>query len=251
MKDSNFIKEMSWTTFVEKKKETNLVIIPSGAIEVYGPHLPLGSDTLVAVKIAERVADRVKALIGPTLEVGDSTSLGEFPGTIVIRAESFKLYLSDVVASLKKWGFKDFLFINSHLGNVPIINQICADMLQEEDIRCAQIDYWRFVKANSEDIVVSGDLAHAHASEAGTSVLLHLYPELVDQSAWVHEPPKFTTAYPDVIQYHKFSQFTNSGTIGDATLGSVEKGEKIVARTVERIVDFLHNEWGIPRRDEQ
>lgn len=251
MKSTNFIKEMSWTTFVERKKETDLVIIPSGAFEVYGPHLPLGSDTLVAVKVAERIAERVSALIGPTLEVGDSTVLEEFPGTIVIRGESFKLYLLDIVTSLKKWGFKDFLFVTSHLGNVPMISQICADIFQEEGIRCAQIDYWRFVKAHSDDIVVSGDLAHTHASEAGTSVLLHIHPELVNTSAWVHEPPKTTNEYPDIIQYQKFSSMTNSGTIGNATLGSAEKGEKIVAKTVDRIVDFLHTQWNISERNAQ
>ena len=132
MKNSNFLKEMSWTTFDKRRKETNLVIITSGAFEVYGPHLPLGSDTLVGVKIAELVSERINSIIGPTLEVGDSAVLDEFPGTITIKPESFKSYLFDCVKSMERWGFKDFLFINPHLGNVPLIEQISYEMQRNE-----------------------------------------------------------------------------------------------------------------------
>lgn len=241
---TNFLKEMSWTRFQERKKNTNLAIIPSGAFEVYGPHLPLGTDTLVATKIAELVAERVDSIIGPVLEVGDSSTLDEFPGTITIRPEHFKEYLVDAVLSLKKWGFTDFLFINTHVGNVPVINQVAVDLQRDEQVRCAQVDYWRFLKQHDKGIIESGDLAHAHASEAGTSVMMYLFPELCDLDKWVHEPPKRQDAFPDIIQYPKLSSITSSGTIGNATLGTKEKGEKIVKRSVDRIVQFLVESWG-------
>lgn len=244
LKKTNFLKEMSWTTFEERKATTDLVIIPSGAFEVYGPHLPLGTDTLVATKIAELISERVNSIIGPTLEVGDSTMLDEFPGTITISPEAFKAYMVDTVLSLKKWGFKDFLFMNTHVGNVPIINQISLDLQRDENIRCAQIDYWRFLKVHDKGIIETGELAHAHASEAGTSVMLYLYPELSDTNKWVHEPPKIVDSFPDIIKYPKFSAYTDSGTIGDATVGTREKGEAIVKRSVDRIVQFLNEEWG-------
>src|SRR5699024_2329646 len=121
-------KELSWTEFDEMRKNTELVIIPSGAFEVYGPHLPLGTDTLVAEKIAELVADKTKAIIGPTLEVGDSNALHEFPGTVVIEPESFKAYMKDTIKSLQHWGMKNFLFMNTHAGNIPIIRQIMFEL---------------------------------------------------------------------------------------------------------------------------
>lgn len=243
MKQVNYMKEMSCKTFVERKKTTDLVIIPSGAFEVYGPHLPLGTDTLVANKIAGLVAERVNAIIGPVLEAGESSELEDFPGTITISSESFKQYLWDTLRSLEKWGFKDFLFVNTHLGNVPIINQIAFEFQRTPGIRCAQIDYWRFIKAHCDGIIESGELAHAHASEAGTSVMMHLYPDLVDVSQWVNEPPKFNDLFPDVITYPPFSAFTNSGTIGNATIGTKEKGEALVNRSVDRIVQFLQESW--------
>jgi Uncharacterized protein, putative amidase len=240
---TNYLKEMSWKRFVERKQSTNLAIIPSGACEVYGPHLPLGTDTLVAQKMSELVSERVNSIIGPTLEVGDSSSLDVFPGTITIRPENFKQYLYDSVMSLKKWGFKDFLFLNTHLGNVPIINQLALELQRDEEIRCMQTDYWRLLKTLDKGVIESGDLAHAHASEAGTSVILYLYPELCDVENWINEPPKLKDKFPDLIKYYKFSQKTTSGTIGDATLGTKEKGKELVKRSLDRIIQFLVEEW--------
>ncbi len=244
MRNTNFLKEMSWKKFVERKENIDLTIIPSGACEVYGPHLPLGTDTLVAVKISELVAEKVASIIGPTLEVGDSRTLDEFPGTITIRPESFKQYMFDNVTSLKRWGFKDFLFINAHLGNVPLITQISLELQRDTAIRCAQVDYWRLLKTLDKGIIESGESAHAHASEAGTSVMMYLYPDLVDVDNWINEPSKYREDFPDIIKYPPFSARTHSGTIGDATIGTAEKGARLVERSVDRIVEFLVKQWG-------
>lgn len=246
-KHTKFLKELSWTEFDEIRADIELAIIPSGAFEVYGPHLPLGTDTLVAEKIAELIANQTKAVIGPTLEVGDSNALFEFPGTIVIEPDHFKTYLRDTVKSLQHWGIKNFLFMNTHAGNVPIIRQVMFDVQKDDEYRFAQIDYWRFLKTLDEGIIETGDLAHMHASEAGTSVMLHLYPELVDKSKWINEPPKFKNEFPDILHHSKFSRLTDSGTIGDATIATEEKGEALVKRSVDRIIQFLEEEWKLTK----
>ena len=115
---------MSSSEFDEKRKTCDTVIIPVGATEVYGPHLPMGSDILVAQAVAEKVADQVNAMIGPSLEVGESYSLSKYPGTLYLRPETWKSVVEDFMVSLMKWGFKKFMFINGHAGNVPIIGQL-------------------------------------------------------------------------------------------------------------------------------
>ena len=248
MDTTNRMKEMSWTTFAERKKKTDLVLLPSGACEGYGPHLPLGSDLLVADKMAELVAERVDAIIGPTLEVGDSSALDDYPGTIAIRPESYKAYLEDVVNSLLKWGFKDFLFVNGHAGNVPMINQVARSLQERTEIRCAQVDCWRFIKAQDQGITESGRAPHGHAGEAGTSVMMYLYPSLVDSTQMIDEVPRQTDPFPEMIKYVRYSTKTESGILGSPSLASREKGEALVQRSVERIVRFLHESWGIPVR---
>ena len=90
MENTKWIKYMSSSEFDEKRKTCDTVIIPVGATEVYGPHLPMGSDILVAQAVAEKVADQVNAMIGPSLEVGESYSLSKYPGTLYLRPETWK-----------------------------------------------------------------------------------------------------------------------------------------------------------------
>ena len=67
-----WIREMSWVEFDERRKETKTVIIPTGACEIYGPHLPMGSDGFAAEAVAEEVAKRTGAVIAPMTQVSDS-----------------------------------------------------------------------------------------------------------------------------------------------------------------------------------
>ena len=81
MKNTKWMKEMTSAELAEAiKNGTDTVIIPGGAYEVYGPQLPLGSDTIVSLAVCERVAAKTNAIIGPCFEVGESASLYQFPG---------------------------------------------------------------------------------------------------------------------------------------------------------------------------
>jgi creatinine amidohydrolase len=237
---------MSWTVFDQRRRETDLVIIPTGAIEVYGPHLPLGTDTIVAEEISRLVAQKVDAIIGPTIEAGDSTSLNIFPGTLTIKPENFKAYLRDICESFIKWGFRYFLFLNTHLGNVSPINQISEDLQQIYGVKCAQIDWWRFVQPQGEGILTySGYMAHGHASECGTSIMLYLRPELVDTKKIGKTIPKndYYNIFPDIIKYPRLDFITDSGMIGDATAATAEKGKLIVEKCVNRIIQFINTSF--------
>lgn len=245
MKNTNWIKEMSWTEFVERKAGCDTVIIPAGAIEVYGPQLPLGSDSIVSKAICEMVAEKTNAMIGPFIEVGESAALYGFPGTIKIMPQTYYLMMRDIMDSLVHWGFKNFMFINMHAGNVPIISQLCREYQRSSAITCAQIDWWRFTQPNSVGICENtGWMAHGHASECGTSVMLYLHPEYVDltKTECIKMPEEYTK-YPDIVTYTEFMDKTPNGILGDATIGTREKGEAIVTKCVDRIVAFMKNEF--------
>ena len=84
------MQKMTWLQFDRRRKETDLVIVPAGACEVYGPHLPMGSDSLVAEEVAYRVAQEVDAIVSPPITMGESFGLSEYPGTIVIGTETMR-----------------------------------------------------------------------------------------------------------------------------------------------------------------
>ncbi len=239
------IKEMSWSEFDKRRRETDTVIIPSGALEVYGEHLPISSDCIAAEGIAMKIAERTGALIAPTIEMSDSTSLNTFVGTFSIKKEVFEAYMNELFVNLIKYGFKKFLFITGHAGSVGPINSLAFKYIKEYGIKCAQVDWWRYVAINGDGIFDSnGRVAHGHASESGTSVLLYFRPDLVDMDkATCVNPENYFYEPAGIYQYFTLDQKTKSGTVGDATIGTYEKGELIVERCVDRIVEFMSKKF--------
>ena len=234
----NRIKWMSWVEFDKRRKETQLAILPSGAVEVYGPHLPLGSDIIIAEKISQLIADRIPAIVGPSIEIGESKGLSAFPGTLVISPENLKAAYKDICVSLIKWGFKSLFFVNTHLGNVVPLNQLAVELQEEHGVKCGAVDWWRFLQGISQGIVES-NLAHGHASETGTSIMLYLAPEYVHADQITKTDSLYDDKYPDIIKYPPFTAYTSNGLIGDATKGSREKGKLIVEKAVDRLVNFI------------
>ena len=178
--------EMSWVRAERASAETDLALVPMGAVEVYGPHLPQGSDGFAAQEIARRLQERVGAVVTPLVPIGCSQALMSFPGTLSVTSESLKAYLADVCESLGTWGIKRILFLNGHAGNVPAIGEICHEYIAR-GINCAQVDWWRSVYKAAPDVAETGELAVGHAGEVCTSVLMALRGDLVVPEEMVAE----------------------------------------------------------------
>ena len=247
MENTKIMKLMSSSEFDEIRKTCDTIILPVGAIEGYGPHMPMGTDIIVAQDIAKLVAEKVNAIVGPSLEVGESYSLSLYPGTLYLRPETWSAVISDYMKSLIKWGFKNFMFINGHAGNVPLIGHICRPLERELGIKTAQIDWWRFTQDKAKGVCeYEGWMAHGHASECGTSVMLHLHPEYVEfrkaEKVTPMEGYDFDK-YSDIINYTVFNKTTENGILGDATIAAAEKGKVIVGKCVDRIVEYMKDEF--------
>lgn len=235
--------EMNMLDFQDMLAKTETIIIPIGACEVWGPHLPLGADTIIAEEIAARLAERKGWLVGPTLTVGDSVMVWG-PGTITVRPESLKTYLEDICHSLVKHGVKRFVFMSPHVGNTPIISQVAWALRMSERATSCIFDWWRFIQpiSRKEQIFDNDDWrTHGHASEAGTSCFLYLRPELVKVHRLCSTENKVQGFYdyPDVIQFYPFAECSDTWVLGDATCASAEKGEKIVNAALYRMEQYL------------
>ncbi|MEM7127787.1 MAG: creatininase family protein [Chloroflexota bacterium] len=232
--------KMTWLEIDALRRKTDLAILPSGAVEVYGKHLPTGSDGIMALALAQALAEKVPAGIAPLVPVGESRVLNAFPGTLWVSAESLKAYLGDIARSMIHWGFRRLLFINSHAGNVATVNQLAMTLREEHDVLCAQADTWRFIQPSTDGMWES-ELPHGHASEAGTSMLLHVAPELVKMKHAARTMPP-ANEFPEIIRYRPYTAVTDSGTVGDGTLGTAEKGAEAFQRAVGRLVAFVQSD---------
>ena len=241
------IQDMSWVEFDARRKGTDTGLIPTGAVEIYGPHLPMGSDSIVAEALCLALAERTGALVAPNIQMGDSSMLMDYPGTLPLRRTTYEAAIDDLSSTLIGYGFKNLMYINGHAGNVEIVSSLARRYQRQHGVRCGQIDWWRFAAANAEGILdLKGYMAHGHASECGTSILLHLRPDLVDMSRATKILPtsdayeKFT----DVIRYIPFGSKTPNATIGDATIATAEKGRALFEKCADRIADYMRHEFG-------
>lgn len=238
---TNYIRKMSGKQYLKRLEKDPVVIIPTGACEIYGPQLPMGTDLIAAKRIAELVAEKTGALIAPTIEAGESSALASFSCTFAMPRKILEDYLDFLVGKLIRDGVRKFLFITGHAGNVDTASYIAKKYMAEYDIKAAQVDWWRFTNANGSDIFqYSGQMAHGHASECGTSVMMYLFPELVDMDELTRVEPVPSSGYDDFIAIGRFTDRTPNGTIGDATAATREKGEQIVTRCVDRISAYIN-----------
>jgi len=113
----------------------------------------------------------------------------------------------------------------------------------DHGVRCAQVFWWDYVAALVKDIVETGPHANGHASEIGTSIMLHLEPDLVVRDRIADQTPTSAVPYADIIQYKGMHARSDTGVVGNPAVATAEKGAEIVQRGVDRILAFVADEF--------
>lgn len=246
MNNSRTMTKMTWKEFETCRRENDLIIIPTGACEVYGGHLPMGTDSIAVEALAEMTARRLNAIAAPCLPIADSSMLAGFPGTLSIAPELFSAWTEQIIENFISYGFKHFLFLTGHGANVAPITSIARRYQQNREIEWAQIDFWRFTELIGTEIFEGkGQMAHGHASECATSIMLYLDPDLVDlNQASMVVPQAAAKEREGFLSFIPFNQRTPDGTLGNAKAGTAEKGRMILEECVRRIEAFVKEAWG-------
>ena len=236
--DKNVIAEMTSEEFERFIEDTDIVIFPVGATEAYGYHLPMGSDWLVTYDVAKRIAKKVDCFVAPPVTYGFSEDLMCFKGTISISTSSIISFYGDVVESFYRQGIKKILFMCGHIGNIGAIDQVACDVMQKYDMKCAIVDWWRFVNSINAELLES-KFPEGHAAEGGTSVLKYLFPELVIEEKMVLNEKEDTDEIPELYVYEYFDKEAPASVLGNPFAGSCEKGEKMVEKAIGVIGEFI------------
>ena len=220
-------------------------IIPIGSCEVHGVHLPYGSDTIIALGLARRVADLVPGvLIAPPITYGMSWHHGDLPMTLSFSPETVVSALLDVAKSLLSHGFTQILVINGHDGNVSPIEIAARKFRQETGANLLAFPTWweaipKLVPAGRFE---AWD-GYGHGGEAETSLNLVSRPELVHQER-IEGDALFVPLEFDPLQvryYGHFGEHSQSGYCGDASKASVAKGDEALAAMAHHIAAFLQD----------
>jgi creatinine amidohydrolase len=175
---------------------TDVGILPVGATEQHGPHLPTGTDTILACALADRVSARTGAVVLPPMPIGCSYGHGtQIPGTLSLTPE----HLTSIVLDVIKWGahsgMRRVLIINTHYGNAASLSMASDHLrLQRPDLRIGIVDWWSATdELRSQATMDASDL---HANRAETSLMLAVAPHLVhtDLAATADDMPNWYSA---------------------------------------------------------
>jgi creatinine amidohydrolase len=214
------IADLTWKDVEGYLKKRKDIILPFGAVEEHGYHLPLSTDGDIAVAVADEISQGSGIVVAPIVWYGVCNTTRVFPGTLTVDFDSFKTYVTDLLTSLENSGFQRAYIISGHLGGSHV-----SALKEASRGRDLEVKFFDLTRVESNDILESRPF---HAGEAETSLMLHLHPEKVDMSKAVDEDIEF-----DEFSITASVKMTKSGVWGCPSKATAEKGKALFNRIVE------------------
>ncbi|BCJ51258.1 creatinine amidohydrolase [Actinoplanes sp. NBRC 14428] len=219
----------------EAERNASVALLPVGSFEQHGDFLPLTTDTIIASVIAREIAKAHPVFVLPPITISCSHEHAAWRGTVSISARTLHQVVSDIADSLAASGVHRLVLISGHGGNYVLGN--VAQEASVEGPRIAvypQVPDWD--RARSDARLESGGHEDMHAGEIETSILLATFPEVVrpgnETADWIaDERPYLLTL--------GMAGYTKSGVIGRPSLGSNDKGDRVLASLVQSFGPLL------------
>jgi creatinine amidohydrolase len=245
------LSELSWPEAEAAARDGAVVVVPTGAHEQHGHHLPLGTDTMLVTAVTHRAIDQVRTnvpvLYTPTLWLGFSPHHMDFPGTISLPTTTYLAVVADVCRSLWQHGFRRLILINGHGGNTSPLRTIVMDLRAREDIRAAVLSYWDLAAPFIKTWRRSEEGGINHACEMETALMLHAHRNVVHMDQAIRFIPPARSAYfgrdlvlgGRVVTGSRVKQRSSTGVMGDPTVATAERGEELFNAIVAEVARFL------------
>lgn len=242
--------ELTWPEAEELGKQSDVLgLIPTGALEQHGPHLPLGTDFLAAGALARAVADRLPrpVVVTPTLTAGLSDHHLAFPGTVSLSRETFGGWIEAHVQAFERVGILRVAIFSGHGGNFAFIGELAksyagsARVIAYDDL----LGFTRVMDAAARSCGLEAPETDVHAGSLETSlVLARCEPGLVRDFTGVDGYTAAEEGWMDRIWSDGLAALTSTGVLGDPAGSSAEAGEAIFEALVAELADWIAREFG-------
>ena len=248
--------KLTWPEINDAIELRKVCVVPCGAVEQHGPHLPLDVDLVCPSEIARGAGRQVpdKLLVLPTVAYGYTGHVMDFPGTINNHFEHFIHHVLDIVKSLVYHGFKKVILLNGHGSNMPNLDLVARRANLETDGECVVAAWWNLLTVDKTFLPRWRQSKFpggcAHACELETSLYLYLDGENVRKDEirsgkisfneeespfqWVD---LFAAGPATVISWT--SSYSETGVLGEAELASAEKGRVAYEEAVKQLARFV------------
>jgi mycofactocin system creatininase family protein len=242
---SHLLGELTWPEAQRRLREVDIALLPVGAIEQHGPHLPLDTDAFDADHMARRVAEACsdpKPLVLPLIPYGVSYHHDDFPGTISVGNEALSKMVYDVGMSCARHGITKLVIVNGHGGNTPTL-QFAAQLINRNANIFTAVDTGETSDVDLAELCETPN--DVHAGEIETSTSLAVRPDLVRMDRAEPFVPDFSNQYLDfsarrsIEWYARTLKISPSGVLGDPTVASAEKGRRMWKIMVANLVELV------------
>jgi creatinine amidohydrolase len=236
------LSDLTWTEVeAHIKQGTRTVVIPLGATEQHGPHLPLRIDSIIADALAERFCRRVAGSIqAPAIDIGCSSEHSEFPGTLSLTKTTLGAILEDMVCSLVRHGFTHVVIFSAHGGNDGALAELKPRLKQSAlPARITVVHgidaiakIWSDASAREG---ITPEVSGAHAGEFETSIIAALRPDLI---RWSRLTPGMVTLRddPQTLFYPSLRKHAANGVVGDPRAAAAERAEHYLSAWVDFLI---------------
>ena len=228
-----------------------IAVLPLGAHEQHGPHLPFETDTIIAkgmaCALAERLAEGLSVTFLPTEPVGYSIEHLDFEGSKTLAFDEAVKRWVGIGERLHAQGIRKMMILNAHGGNSPLMTIVATELRVRFNMFCVATSWTRFIVAG--DVVSHEEKAYGiHGGDIETSVVLALAPETVDMSKAENFPNyqetlsqenKHLRAYGPHAFGWKAQDLNAQGVNGDASAATAAKGEALIAQAANGLCELI------------
>lgn len=248
--------EMTGPEVEERLKQSDVLLLPFGATEAHGAHLPLGTDSYEARENCRRAALKLAnmecpVVIGPVIPFGTSSFHMDFAGTITISPMTLISLTKEICLSLYKTGFRKFAFVHGHDGNLPSMMVASQEIVDATPDAKAMVLNWLTPLSKVYHTIQTSKKMEGHGGEGETSRILVTHPELVhleravkhhvapEEMRKIQGPEHIKTGGGIFYATRSHAEHTPYGHIGDPALGKEDTGHRgyeVVAEWIARVV---------------
>ncbi len=225
------LEEMSWAEIEKGFEQTRTVILPVGATEEHGPHLPTFTDTIQALEVAKAAALKHDVFLAPPLHYGVCRSTRGFPGTITVGHDALRAYAKDLLLSFSDSGFEKVLILTGHAGGLHMaaLEEACQMAVEERDFRVSLVSLFDLI--DFKTVETPGD---GHAGEVETSLMMVIRKDLV-----MGRPEKHFPIRPRFLIQRDVRYLMGNGIMGNPRPATIEKGKAFFEMAVQGVIGAL------------